>query len=270
VQGVLAVAGVETTKLAAQWKVRLVLIACVAGPFAFAAALRLQSALPTDTLFGRAIDESGFAVPLVILGFAALWAFPAVASIVGGDLFSAEDRYGTWSTLLTRSRSRGELFAGKTLTAIAFTVMAIGVLSLSSIAAGTLIIGSQPLIDLSGQSRPALQALLRVALAWASVLPPAFGFAALAMLTSIATRSSAAGIGLPVVIGLTMQLGMLLDGREGFRQMLIASAFGAWHGLMTDPPYYRPLVYGGVVSAAYVALGLAAGYRVLRQRDIVR
>jgi ABC-2 type transport system permease protein len=195
---------------------------------------------------------------------------PAAASIVGGDLFAAEDRYGTWASVLTRSRSRAELFAGKAVAAIGFTIAAIAALALSSIAAGALIIGRQPLIDLSGVSRSAPQATLRVALAWASVVPPVFAFAALAMLISIATRSSAAGIGLPVVIGLTMQLCTTLDGREAFRQLLIDSAFGGWHGLMTDPPYYRPLVYGGIVSAAYVGVCLAAGYRLLRRRDIGR
>jgi ABC-2 type transport system permease protein len=270
IRGVLTAAGVETTKLTAQWRPRLVLTTCAAAPLVFAAALRLQSSLPTDTLFGRAIDESGFAVPLVILGFAAFWVFPAAASLVGGDLFSAEDRYGTWATVLTRSRSRGELFAGKALTAIGFAIVAIVILSLSSLAAGTLIIGRQPLIDLSGVSRSAPEAALRVALAWASVLPPVLGFAALAMLTSIATRSSAAGIGLPVVIGLSMQLCEMLDGREGFRQLLISSAFGAWHGLLTEPSYYRPLIYAVAVSAAYVVVCLTCGYRLLRRRDIVR
>jgi ABC-2 type transport system permease protein len=270
VRGVLAVAAVETTKLTAQWKIRLVLAACVAAPFAFAVALRLQSSLPTDTLFGRAIDESGFAVPLVILGFAAFWVFPAAASLVGGDLFSSEDRYGTWASVLTRSRSRAELFAGKALIATGFAIVAVAVLSSSSIAAGALIIGRNPLIDLSGVSRSAPEAALRVTLAWASVLPPVIGFAALAMLTSIATRSSAAGVGLPVVIGLTMQLCQMLDGREAFRQLLISSAFGAWHGLLTDPPYHRPLIYAAAVSAAYIVACLALGYRLLRQRDIVR
>ena len=75
--------------------------------------MRVQSSVPTDTLFGRTVGESGFAVPLVVLGFAALWVFPVLASIVSGDLFSSEDRYGTWTTVLTRSRSRGELFAGR-------------------------------------------------------------------------------------------------------------------------------------------------------------
>src|SRR5262245_66044709 len=95
-----AVAGAEWSKIAAQAKVRLVLAACLAGPFGFAAAMRLQSSVPADTLFGRAVMESGFAIPLVVLGFAGLWAFPAMTSVVGGDLFSAEDRYGTWAAVL--------------------------------------------------------------------------------------------------------------------------------------------------------------------------
>jgi ABC-2 type transport system permease protein len=63
--------------------------ACVLSPIAFAAAMRVQSSVPSHTLFGRAVNESGYAVSLVVLGFAALWAFPVLTSIVGGDLFSA-------------------------------------------------------------------------------------------------------------------------------------------------------------------------------------
>jgi hypothetical protein len=68
------------------------------------------------------------------------------------------------------------------------------------------------------------------------VLPPAFGFTALAVLLSVATRNSAAGIRLPVVAGLTMQLFAFIDAPELVRRLLI-TAFGAWHGLLTEPPF---------------------------------
>ena len=84
-----AVITVEWLKLAAQLKARAVLAACLAGPIAFAAVIRLQSSLPEDTLFGRSVKYSGFALPLVVLGFAALWALPVLGSLVGGDLFSS-------------------------------------------------------------------------------------------------------------------------------------------------------------------------------------
>jgi ABC-2 type transport system permease protein len=268
IRGVLAVVGVECAKLSAQLKARIVLAVCAVTPFAFAAAMRVQTSVPSDTLFGRAVTESGFAAPLVVLGFAALWAFPVLTSVVGGDLFSAEDRYGTWSTLLTRSRSRAEIFAGKVVTALGFSVLAVSVLAASSVAAGVLIVGRQPLINLSGVLMPPATALIHVTLAWVSVLAPAFAFTALAVLLSIATRSSVAGVGLPVVAGLTMQLLALVDGPEMARRLLMTSAFGAWHGLLTEPPAHLPLIHAVTMSGAYFVVFLVGAYRMLRRRDI--
>ena len=268
VRGVLAVVGVECAKLSAQLKARIVLAVCAVTPFAFAAAMRVQTSVPSDTLFGRAVTESGFAVPLVVLGFAALWAFPVLTSVVGGDLFSAEDRYGTWSTLLTRSRSRAEIFAGKVVTALGFAMLAVSVLATSSLAAGMSIVGRQPLINLSGVIMPPAAALIHVTLAWVSVLAPAFAFTALAVLLSIATRSSVAGVGLPVVAGLTMQLLALVDGPEAARRLLMTSAFGAWHGLLIAPPAHRPLIHAVTMNGVYFVVFLAGAYRVLRRRDI--
>jgi ABC-2 type transport system permease protein len=266
--GVWAVIVVECAKLAAQVKTQLVMAACVLGPFAFAAVIRLQSALPEDTLFGRAVKETGFALPLVVLGFAALWGLPAVAAIVGGDLFSAEDRYGTWATLLTRSRSRREVFAGKVATAVGFSLLMVCALGVSSIAAGALVIGTQPIVDFSGVPLAPASALERVALAWLSVLPPVFGFTAIAVLTSVMARSSVIGIGLPVVVASMMQLSALVDGPEILRRLLITSAFGAWHGLLTEPPYYEPLIHGSIVSVVYFVACMSIAYRTLRHRDI--
>ena len=267
-KGIAAVAGAECSKLSAQIKTRVTLAACVVGPFAFAAAMRVQNSLPEDTLFGRSVKESGFALPLVVLGFAALWVLPALTSIVGGDVFSAEDRYGTWKTLLTRSCGRSEVFAGKVAVALGFSLLALGVLAISSIAAGLLVIGSGPLVGLSGAQLLPSDALMRVTFAWLSVLPPMFAMTAIAILVSVATRNSAAGIGLPVIAALTMQLYALIDGPEVVRQLLITYGFGAWHGLLAEPPYHRPLVYGTVGSGIYVVLSLALAYRLLERRDI--
>src|SRR5579862_3027679 len=109
--------GVEWAKLRAQPAPRAVLVLCAGGPFLFATAMRVQSALPTDTLFGRAANESGFATPLIVLGFGGLWVLPAIGSLVAGDLFASEERHGTWPALLTRSCTRTEVFTGKVLAA---------------------------------------------------------------------------------------------------------------------------------------------------------
>jgi ABC-2 type transport system permease protein len=267
---VLAVAGVEWIKLTAQYTARAVLAACVAGPLVFVAATEAQSSLPEDTLFGRAMKESGFATPLVVLGFASLWIVPVLTSVVGGELFAGEDRHGTWGTVLTRSCNRADVFTGKVLIAFGFSTLAIALLAVSSVAAGVLLIGRAPLIDLSGVLLSPAAALGRIALAWASILPPAFGLTTIAILLSIATRSSAAGVGLPVVVALAMQLCSYLDGPEPLRRLLVTSSFAAWHGLLAHPSYYRPLIDGAVVSAAYGVVCLALAFQLMRQRDIAR
>jgi len=267
-RGVLATVRMECAKLAAQPKVWAVLGTCLAGPFAFAAAMKLQSSLPEDTLFGRSVKASGFAVPLVVLGFAASWGFPALTSVVGGDVFSSEDRYGTWPTVLTRSRTRAEIFAGKVLTALTFSLLAVAVLAIGSVLAGALVIGRQPLLGLSGMQLEPGRALVLVVAAWGSVLPPVFAFTALAVLLSVATRSSAAGVGLPVVIGFAMELTSFVNGPETLRRVLLTPPLVAWHGLFTEHPYYGPLLDGTLVSAAFFVGCLAAAYRLVRRRDM--
>ena len=176
-RGVLSAASVECAKLSAQAKVWGTLGACVLGPVVFVVAVKVQSSLPVDTLFGRWAKASGFADPLVVLGFASQWALPAIASVVGGDVFAVPKiSYGTWKTLLDmRSRTRVEIFAGKALAALAFATVAVVVLGASGLVAGALLVGRQPLVGLSGTSFPPGRALVLVTYAWASVLPPTFG-----------------------------------------------------------------------------------------------
>jgi ABC-2 type transport system permease protein len=267
--GILRVVAVEQSKLIAQAKMRAVFAACVAGPFAFAGAMRVQSMTPDDTLFGRAMHESGFATPLVVLGFATLWLLPVLASVVGGDVFASEDRDGTWATLFTRSRSRAEVFAGKLLTALGASLLLVAVLAASSVIAGFAFVGPQPLIDLSGALLSPGTALGRITVAWFSVVPPVFALTALAALISVATRSSTAGIGIPVLLVLIMELAAYVDGPDSIRRLLITSSFGAWHGLLTETQYYRPLVYGTAISGAYFAVFAVLACRILLSRDVV-
>ena len=268
VTAVAAVANVECSKLSAQIKARVALVACTAGPFVFAAAMRVQTSLPEDTLFGRSVKDSGFALSLVVLGFAALWVLPVLASVVGGDVFSAEDRYGTWKTILTRSCRRSEVFAGKVAAALGFSLLATLVLAVSSAAAGVLVIGAEPLVSLSGTMLSAPHALMRVTLAWISVLPAMVGMTSVAVLVSVAARSSTAGVGLPVVVALAMQLYALVDGPELVRRLFITSGFTAWHGLLAEPAFHGPLAYGAAVSGAYAIVSLAIAYRLVLRRDI--
>ena len=126
-------------------------------PFLAVVGLHVQSATPGDTPFGQWVHESGFAIPMMMLGFGGQWVLPVLTAIVAGDIFSAEDHHGTWKTILTRSRSRSDLFAGKFLAALTFATVTIALLTITDLVAG-LLAGTQPVVGLGGQLVPAGQA----------------------------------------------------------------------------------------------------------------
>jgi len=95
----------ELVKLLAQWRVRLLILACWIGPGIAVAVVGQQTSLPADTLFGRWMHATGWAGGLVVLGFAGNWVLPLITSVVAGDVFSSEDRLGTWRHLLVAVRS---------------------------------------------------------------------------------------------------------------------------------------------------------------------
>lgn len=260
----------ELEKLTAQFRTRLALLVVVVGPVLFAVGLKFATDAPTDTLFGRWVGDSGFAVPLVLLGFAGAWVFPLLTCLVAGDIFSAEDHHRTWAGLLTRSISRRSIFGGKVLAAGTYSILAVLLLALSSMLSGLVSVGHQPLVGLSGNLLPAGSAAGAVALAWLSTLPAILSFAALGIAVSIATRNSLAGILAPTVLGLSLQLVQLVGGSiDAVRPFLPGASFQSWVGLFTDPTFRGTTVIGMAMSVLYCAVLLALGWAIFRRRDFV-
>jgi ABC-2 type transport system permease protein len=258
----------ELTKLAAQARSRILLLAALLVPVVVVLILNGQQQPPSDTIYGRHIHTSGFAMPLLMLAFAAQWVLPLLAAVVAGDIFANEDQHGTWKTILTRSVSRSQVFWAKTLTAVLFNVAALVVFAGSTIAASALIIGTQPLTGLTGQVIASGTALRLVLAAWATTVAPVLGFSALALLLSVKTRNPSLGVAAPVVLGFVMQLLSSVSGLDLLRRLLLTTPFESWHGLFTQHRFYGPLTTGLAVSAAWTVICLTLAYISLRRRDI--
>lgn len=257
----------EVVKLTALVRTRAMLVGCLIAPPIVVAILRSQRP-PADTLFGRLIHQSGYAVPLLLLGFLIQWVFPLLTSLVAGDIFASEDQHGTWKTILTRSVSRTQLFWAKTLAATTFAVTVSVVLAGSAIGSSLLLVGSQPLTGLSGQPIAPGHALLLVVAAWLSTLPALIGFTALSILLSVRTRNPALGVAGPVVIGLAMGLLGSVSDVGLLRRALLTTPLESWHGLFAATPFTGPLVQGIVVAALWTTVCLALAHVSLRRRDI--
>jgi ABC-2 type transport system ATP-binding protein len=266
---VLAVCAVEARKLAAQVKPRVVLVACLAGPWLFELAVKGTNSLPSDTLYGQWMLESSAALPLVALTFAASWAFALLGSLVGGDAFSSEDRLGTWPTLLTRSRPQNAIVAGKIVVSVICTLVFVIALALSAGIAGLVLAEPGPLPGLTGELLPTGHAFRLVAISWAAALPTALAWTSLALVLSARTRNSVIGIGVPAVLGIVLQLGWFVDGPPLVRELMPSAALDTWHGLFETPAQAGPLIASIIVAAGWTALGMIALTLVIRRRDAV-
>lgn len=257
----------ELVKLVVQWRVRLLLVACWLCPAVFVAAVSRQSSLPSDTVFGRWMGQTGWAGSLVVLSFCCTWVLPLVTSLIAGDVFAAEDRVGTWRHLLTVVRSPRRIFATKAVAALTVIVLLVAGLAVSSVVGGVAAVGDRPLVGLDGHLLGSGQAAGAVLLAWATALAPTLAFAAVGLLGSVALGRSPMGLLLPALLALLLQVVQLLPLPVAARVALPSYAFLAWRGLFTDPAQIGPLVVGVVVSLAWAVTVTALAYLLFLRRD---
>jgi ABC-2 type transport system permease protein len=257
----------ELVKLISQWRVRLLVAACWIAPGLFVAAVSRQSSLPVDTLFGRLMHASGWAGPLVVLGFAGTWALPLLTSLVAGDVFAAEDRLGTWRHLLVAVRSPRRIFAAKALASLSVILLLVAGLAASSTLGGVVAVGNRPLAGLDGHLLTPSGAAGAVLLAWVCVLAPTLALAAIGLLGSVVLGRSPMGLLLPAVVALALQLAQMLPLPVAVRLSLPGYAFIAWNGLFTDPAQLRPLLIGVTVGLVWAATATGLAYLLFLRRD---
>jgi ABC-2 type transport system permease protein len=257
----------ELVKQFSPWRVRLLIVLCWLGPGILVFGVKQQSTLPSDTLFGRWLHATGWAGPLVTLGFAGTWALPLVTSLVAGDVFSSEDRLGTWRHLLVAVRSPRRIFAAKALASLTVIVLMVAGLVASSIAGGLIAAGNKPLIGLDDHTLAPGDAAGKVLLAWTCALAPTLALAAVGLLGSVALGRSPMGLLLPMVVGVGMQVAQMLPLPVAVRLALPGYAFIAWNGLFADPRQLGPLLIGVAVSVAWAIAATTLAYLLFRRRD---
>ncbi|MFF9585586.1 ABC transporter permease [Streptomyces achromogenes] len=257
----------EVVKLVSQWRIRLLVLACWIAPALFVAGVSEQSTLPTDTLFGRWMHATGWAGPLVTLGFAGTWALPLLTSVVAGDVFASEDRLGTWRHLLVVVRSPRRIFAAKALAGLTVILLLVAGLAVSSTVGGLLAVGDQPLVGLDGRLLAPGDAAVKVLLAWVCVLAPTLALAGIGLLGSVALGRSPMGLLLPALVALAMQLAQMLPLPVAVRLALPGDAFVDWKGLFTGPAQLTPLLIGIAVSLVWAVAATALAYVLFLRRD---
>jgi ABC-2 type transport system permease protein len=272
--GLATVYGWELRKLRAQKRTYLGLGAAIVVPLIFVVSLLAgggggngDGGLEGIPL-GRYVRETGLTVPLIGLFFGGVWFFPLVASLVAGDIVAAEDGNGTLKTILTRSVERWQVFAAKVLAATTYTAVALALFTATGLIAGGLAWGFGPLTSLSGTHISSGRGLLLVVASAGTTLLPTLGVAAIALLLSTVTRSSAASVVGALLISFVMQILAVVSVLDWLRPYLLTEQFQAWQGLLREPADWAPVVRAAWVSGATAAVALAVALAHFVRRDV--
>jgi ABC-2 type transport system permease protein len=258
----------EVAKLLAQKRTYLGIVSAALVPVIFVVVLLLQTGGPNEVPLGRYIRDTGLAVPFVVLFFMSIWGLPLITALVAGDIVASESHNGTLKTILTRSRQRGEVFTGKVLASISYTLAIVFAMGVVGLVAGGIAWGFHPLTSLSGTKVSTGHGLGLLAASLAIYAFPLVGIAAFGLMLSTITRNSAASVVGTLMWALLMQLLGVLPGTESFRPYLLGTQFDAWHGFLRTPADWVPVVRALWVCALYIALPLFVAYTVFLRRDV--
>ena len=270
VPGVLTVYRWELFKLRHQKRTYLGLGASILVPLLFVIAVHLRRTQERGGgfAFSDYIDKSGLAIPLVILLFGAIWLFPLIAALVAGDIFASEDHNGTLKTVLTRSLERWQLFAGKTLAAGTYAIVAILLCGTVGVIAGSLQSGFNPLQSLSGTIVSAPRATELVYFSLLIYLIPITAIVCIGLLLSTVTHNSAAAVVGTLMASLVFQLIGILPGLGALQPYLLSTQFNAWQGLLRTPIDWAPILRALWVCAMYGIPAAVGAFLVFLRRDV--
>lgn len=257
----------EFAKLFSSWRARVLALICLIGPAAFIGIVSIQTTLPSDTVFGRWMLQTGWAGALVMLSFSYTWVLPLLTSLVAGDIFAMEDRQCTWRQLIMAVRSPRRIFLAKAVASAAVILALVMLLGLSAILGGLLAVGNHALVGLNGQLIAPDRAAGLVILAWLFVAVATLAYAAIGLLGSVALGGSPVGLFLPALVSLLLQMCQMLPLPAPLRLALPSQAFVAWRGLFTEPSQTTPLITGLAVNLAWTALATVLAWILFRRRD---
>jgi ABC-2 type transport system permease protein len=261
----------ELRKLRVQKRTYIGLGAAVAVPLIFILALLLNGGdgggdggIP----FERYVRETGLAIPLVSLFFGSFWLFPLITALVAGDIVATEDHHGTLKTILTRSVDRQQVFAGKALAALTYTLVALFLFAGVGLLVGGVIWGFDPLISLSGTRVPVGRGLLLIGGSVLAYFVPMTALTCFALLLSTVTRNSAASVVGTLMFSLILQLFAAISVLDFLQPYLLSEQFNAWQGLLREPTDWAPVVRAVWVSAAYALPAVAVAFTAFLRRDV--
>lgn len=210
-----------------------------------------------QAILGRAVGN-GFFVPILALILCTGVILPFFASVAGADLVSGERQLGTWNILLTQGISPWRLYLGKWWFGVGYSVLAVLVLAVSSLASGIAWFGIHAAAIPSGVVVGPMGFVDIVALMVGYAAAGQIVVVTMSLLVSAFSRLTVSAI--VVAVGILVFLSMLGDipFLAATQRFFFTSYFSRVGDVLGYPVDWMPLVRGLEVYALYMVMFWAA------------
>ena len=211
---------------------------------------------------------SGLNFALVSVAATSPFLLLTVVALFNGDTVSSEASWGSLRYLLTRPVPRSRLLWRKLAVGVLLSLVAVALVPLSGVIAGTVAFGWGGVQTPFGSLTPDVAVLRLLAVtgyvAWTSAW-----VAALAFLLSTLTDAPVGAVAGTIVITIVVQILDAITALGAVREWLPTHESIAWVGLLATPPRPGDLTRGVLLQLPYVSLLLAAAFWRFRRKDIL-
>ncbi|GAA4080261.1 ABC transporter permease [Actinomadura miaoliensis] len=227
--------------------------------------------------FLSAVLSNGMLYPAAALAMVLPLFLPVSVAVVGGDAIAGEAGSGMLRYLLVRPVGRTRLLVAKLVALVAYVLLAVVAVALTSYGIGVAVFGNEPATSLagadlvtsvSGTGLSTRQVVVRIALAVLYIGWSMLGVGAIALFLSTVTDSPL-GAALGALAALvTSQVLVTVDAAASVHPYLVTRYWLSWIDFFRDPILWHDVQRGVALQAVYVGLLLAAAWANFATRDV--
>ena len=229
-----------------------------------------------------AVLSNGSLFPAAALAIVLPLFLPIAVAVVAGDSIAGEASSGMLRYLLARPVGRTRLLVAKLISLIAYVLVAVVAVAVTSYITGRLLFGNAPVAltsggvttnnvvanSLSGTGLTPEDVLFRTLGAVAFISVSMLGVGAIALFLSTLTDSSlGAALGALAAL-ITSEVLVALNAASSISPYLPTRYWLAWLDFFRQPILWRDIDRGFAIQAVYVLVFLAAGWANFASKDV--
>lgn len=246
--------------------------------------LGLMVALPIVVIVAYAVGDNGdgggtgfFAsasygaanFTVFTLAVSQLFLLVVMVSLFFGDTIASEASWGSLRYLLAIPVPRGRLLVVKAVVALLSSLVAMVLLTGTSLVAGAAYFGWNPLLTPSGSELAPTDALVRIAGMAGYITLSLMVFAAAALFLSVLTDAPLAAVGGAVVFMIISGILDRVTALGNIRNLLPTHYLDAWYGWFVDPMRFEDMAKGATVALGYTAISFVLARWHFARKDVL-